>query len=70
MTGTAQTLTEGTITVGYDPAAQFELRLEGRYDHSNRPTFYDSHTAASRGRSHVHYSDHQSELAVQGVYRF
>ncbi|MHB1869714.1 MAG: outer membrane beta-barrel protein [Steroidobacteraceae bacterium] len=70
VTGTAQTLAEGTVTVGYDPTAQFELRLEGRYDHSNRPTFYHSHPAASTGRTLVRYSDRQSELAVQGVYSF
>jgi hypothetical protein len=70
VTGTAQRLAEGTVTVGYDPTAQFELRLEGRYDHSNRPTFQDSHVAAATARPLVRYSDHQSELAVQGVYSF
>ena len=70
VTGTAQTLGEGTVTVGYDPTAQFELRLEGRYDHSNRPTFQDSHFVTSSGRPLVRSSDHQSELAVQGVYHF
>jgi hypothetical protein len=30
--GVGQKLKEGTLTVGYDPAKNFELRLEGRYD--------------------------------------
>ena len=39
MTGVAQKLKEGTITFGYDPVSDFELRLEGRYDSSNEPGF-------------------------------
>lgn len=70
VTGTAQRLAEGTVTVGYDATAQFELRLEGRYDRSNRPTFYDLHSAATTGRTLIRYGNHQSELAVQGLYSF
>ena len=65
ITGTRQHLKEGTVTFGYDPAADFELRLEGRYDTSNRPSFI--YTSAG-GLTQV--STHQSELAVQGVYSF
>ena len=32
ITGTPQTLKEGTVTFGYQPARDFELRIEGRYD--------------------------------------
>ena len=65
MTGTAQRLKEGTVTFGYDPAADFELRLEGRYDTSNQPRFvYAPAGGVAR------YAAHQSELAVQGVYSF
>jgi hypothetical protein len=64
LTGTPQSLKEGTLTFGYDPVASFELRLEGRYDTSSKPTFIDSTTPV------VRYSGNQSEVAVQGVYKF
>ncbi|HEY6516166.1 MAG TPA: outer membrane beta-barrel protein [Steroidobacteraceae bacterium] len=64
LTGTSQSLKEGTLTFGYDPVASFELRLEGRYDTSSEPTFIDSITPVLR------YSGNQSEVAVQGVYKF
>ena len=64
ITGTPQALKEGTVTFGYDPVANFELRLEGRYDSSGERTFIKSITPA------VQYSDNQSEVAVQGVYKF
>jgi hypothetical protein len=64
LTGAAQSLKEGTLTFGYDPVASFELRLEGRYDSSTEPTFVKSVTPAPR------YGGNQSELAVQGVYKF
>ncbi|MGC8516929.1 MAG: outer membrane beta-barrel protein [Steroidobacteraceae bacterium] len=65
ITGTRQRLKEGTVTFGYDPVADFELRLEGRYDTSNQPSFiYTSAGGLTRT------STDQSELAVQGVYSF
>ena len=64
VTGVPQSLKEGTLTFGYDPVASFELRLEGRYDSSSEPTFLKSLTPAAR------YSGSQSEVAVQGVYKF
>lgn len=64
LTGTPQALKEGTLTFGYDPVASFELRLEGRYDSSSEPTFLESATPVAR------YKDNQSEIAVQGVYKF
>jgi hypothetical protein len=64
VTGAAQSLKEGTVTLGYDPVASFELRLEGRYDTSSEPTFLKSVTPAAR------FGDDQSELAVQGVFKF
>ena len=66
VTGTAQRLKEGTVTLGYDPAADFELRIEGRYDTSNRATFLYS----SAGQSAVRHAGQQSEFALQGVYSF
>ncbi|MGH8201645.1 MAG: outer membrane beta-barrel protein [Steroidobacteraceae bacterium] len=64
LTGTPQSLKEGTLTFGYDPVANFELRLEGRYDTSSEPTFVKAVTPA------VQYASNQSEVAVQGVYKF
>jgi len=64
VTGARQNLKEGTLTLGYDPVASFELRLEGRYDTSSEATFLKSITPTSL------FSDDQTELAVQGVYKF
>ena len=64
VTGAPQSLKEGTVTVGYDPVASFELRLEGRYDTSSESTFLKSVTPVAL------FSDNQTELAVQGVYKF
>ena len=64
VTGARQSLKEGTVTFGYDPVASFELRLEGRYDSSSEPTFLKTVNPAPG------YGDNQSEIALQGVYRF
>jgi Putative beta-barrel porin-2, OmpL-like. bbp2 len=64
ITGAAQNLKEGTLTFGYDPVASFELRIEGRYDSSSEPTFVKSKTPF------VQYGSNQSEVALQGVYKF
>jgi hypothetical protein len=64
VTGARQNLKEATLTFGYDPVASFELRLEGRYDTSSEPTFLKSLNPASQ------YGSNQSEVAVQGVYKF
>jgi hypothetical protein len=64
MTGFAQKLKEGTITFGYDPVSDFELRLEGRYDSSNQPGFVKTVSPATV------MTDNQSEIAVQGVFKF
>ncbi|MGH8294336.1 MAG: outer membrane beta-barrel protein [Steroidobacteraceae bacterium] len=65
ITGAAQKLEEGTITFGYDPAPDFELRLEGRYDISSVPTF------VKKIRPTVTVlADDQAEVAVQGVFEF
>ena len=64
VTGARQTLKEGTVTFGYDPVANFELRIEGRYDTSSEPTFLKSIRPTAR------FSSDQSEVALQGVYKF
>jgi hypothetical protein len=64
VTGASQSLKEGTVTFGYDPVASFELRLEGRYDSSGAASFLKSLTPVAS------YSDSQSEVALQGVFKF
>ncbi|HEX5462856.1 MAG TPA: outer membrane beta-barrel protein [Steroidobacteraceae bacterium] len=64
VTGARQSLKEGTVTLGYDPVAAFELRLEGRYDTSSEATLLKSTTPTAI------FSDDQTEVAVQGVYKF
>ncbi|MGH8288339.1 MAG: outer membrane beta-barrel protein [Steroidobacteraceae bacterium] len=64
VTGARQRLTEGTVTLGYDPVASFELRLEGRYDSSSEATFLESETPVAE------YGSNQREIALQGVYKF
>jgi hypothetical protein len=65
LTGTVQKLKEGTVTFGYAAARNFELRLEGRFDKSDQPTFVKSVNTGP-----VAYDDSQTELALQGVYKF
>lgn len=64
ITGTKQNLKEATLTFGYDPVTSFELRLEGRYDSASEHTFLKSINPVDS------FSDNQSEIAVQGVYKF
>ncbi len=69
VTGTdiAQTLKEGTLTLGYDPVKSFELRLEVRYDKSTQPTYVRTINSSSIATK---FEDNQSEVALQGVYKF
>ena len=66
VTGAHQTLKEGTVTVGYSPLKNFELRAEFRYDKSgsSTPTFFRSRTAEAPD------SDNLSQFALQAVYKF
>src|SRR6202142_4329757 len=66
--GSAQTLKEGTITLGYDPVKSFELRLEARFDKSTEPTFLRS--LATSDVTPATYADNQTEFALQGVFKF
>ncbi len=69
ITGTSQRLKEGTLTFGYSPAKNFELRLEGRYDGSDQKTFLKSIHAGVAGNA-LEYDSNQSEFAIQGLYKF
>lgn len=69
VTGAKQTLKEGTVTFGYSPVKNFELRAEFRYDKSgsSTPTFYRTRAAIAAGTPD---SDSLSEFALQAVYKF
>ncbi len=66
-TGDAQTLKEGTVTLGYAPVKSFELRMEARYDMSTQPTFL--RTVGASQAADV-FADSQTGFALQGVFKF
>jgi hypothetical protein len=69
VSGTRQTLKEGTVTFGYDPVKSFELRIEFRYDMSNKnqPTFVRS---LNKDGTVNTLANSQTGLALQGIYKF
>jgi predicted porin len=69
VTGVPQTLKEGTVTFGYSPFKNFELRGEFRYDKSgsDTPIYYKTREAVGAG---VPDSSNLSEFALQAVYKF
>jgi hypothetical protein len=64
-TGVSQKLKEGTVTLGYDPVKSFELRIEARYDKSDKSPFLRSlsHTNAPNT-----FADSQTEFALEGIF--
>ncbi|MDB6162431.1 MAG: hypothetical protein JWO04_6137 [Gammaproteobacteria bacterium] len=69
LTGSIQTIKEGTVTFGYSPVKSFELRAEFRYDRSNAnaPIFFKTLAAKNTATPD---SDNLSEFALQAVYKF
>ena len=69
VTGAQQTLKEGTVTVGYAPFKNFELRAEVRYDKSgsDTPIFFKTRNAIA---AQLPDSDSLSQFSLQGVYKF
>jgi len=65
--GTPQKLKEGTLTFGYDPVKSFELRIEARYDKSDKATFVRTITEDATINP---FADSQTGFALQGVYKF
>jgi hypothetical protein len=67
LVGTPQKLKEGTLTFGYAPVKSFELRIEARYDKSDKATFV-------RKINNIVNADplanSQTGFALQGVYKF
>jgi len=67
LVGTPQKLKEGTLTFGYAPVKSFELRMEARYDKSDKATFVRSINAEETVNP---FADSQTGFALQGVYKF
>ena len=65
--GTPQKLKEGTVTFGYAPVKSFELRMEARYDKSDKSTFVRRITNDTNINP---FADSQTGVALQGVYKF
>jgi hypothetical protein len=65
--GTPQKLKEGTLTFGYAPVKSFELRMEARYDKSDKATFVRS---ISTDATINPFAYSQTGFALQGVYKF
>ncbi len=62
--GPIEKIKEGTVTLGYSPVKSFEFRLEGRYDWSDKDSFV---TTVNGSPTQV---DHQTGIALQGLYKF
>jgi hypothetical protein len=64
---------EGTLTVGFSPVKNFEIRGELRYDHLSAG-LYDSGFAYTRAYTNDEeentFANNNSEFAIQGVYKF
>lgn len=61
-TGVAQTWKELTLTLGYDPIKNLEVRLETRRDFSNVNSFLNSNDIGS--------ANYQQSYALEGFYKF
>jgi hypothetical protein len=62
--GPPEKIKEGTVTFGYAPVKSFELRLEARYDWSDKDSFVTTVNGNAEAISH------QTGIAVQGLYKF
>jgi Putative beta-barrel porin-2, OmpL-like. bbp2 len=67
LVGTPQKLKEGTLTFGYAPAKSFELRIEARYDKSDKATFVRQINNIVNANP---LANSQTGVALQGVYKF
>lgn len=65
--GTPQKLKEATLTFGYAPIKSFEVRMEARYDKSDKSTFVRRISADPKVNP---FADSQTGFALQGVYKF
>jgi hypothetical protein len=67
MTGGTQKLKEGTLTVGWMPSKNFELRLEGRYDTSNEDSFLKD---VDLNNETIRFDDKQNSVALEALFKF
>lgn len=67
LVGTPQKLKEGTLTFGYAPAKSFELRIEARYDKSDKATFVRQINNIVNANP---LANSQTGVALQGLYKF
>lgn len=67
VSGSEQKLKEATLTFGFAPSKNFELRLEGRVDKADDDTFYKTRDAIAALRPDT---DSLTGFAVQGVFKF
>jgi hypothetical protein len=67
LVGTPQKLKEGTLTFGYAPVKSFELRIEARYDKSDKATFVRKINNIVNANP---LANSQTGIALQGVYKF
>ena len=68
--GIAHQWKEGTFTLGYSPAKPVELRLEVRYDKSDKNVFLRSLTVANSGSGYTDVSGTQTSVAIESLYKF
>jgi hypothetical protein len=61
-TGVAQKWTEGTVTLAYLPAKEWEIRVEGRFDHSDASAFLKSDGVTPTSR--------QDSFGLEVLYKF
>jgi len=69
-TGIKQTWDEGTLTLGYAPVKNAELRLEGRYDKSNKDTFLRSYAMNAETMAYTDTSNNQGSIGIEALYKF
>ena len=67
VTGGKQKLSEGTVTFGWMPSKNFELRLEGRYDKSDKKNFVKDINFTTAATT---FDDRQSSVAIEGLFKF
>jgi hypothetical protein len=61
---------EATLTLGFDPTKNFELRVEGRYDKASDDFLYRSNPALTGNGATPELADSLFQFALQGVYKF
>jgi hypothetical protein len=67
VTGGPQKLKEGTVTLGWMPSKNFELRLEGRYDKSDQKGFLKDVNNTTAVQT---FDDKQNSVALEALFKF